>query len=96
MSNPQHLFTIGRQQLAAGLLILVTTLMLNSSFAMDVDRVVGKVIAEQGGQVLDVQQVTVQHRVAYRIKLLQPSGRVRVLILDAETGEYLVSSDDKK
>ena len=39
---------------------------------------------QYGGQVLDIKQVRSNNSTAYRIKLLQPSGRVKVLIMSAQ------------
>ena len=47
-----------------------------------------------GGQVLDIKQVRANNSKAYRIKLLQPSGRVKVLIMNS--GGKVLSSSGKK
>ncbi|WP_210397334.1 PepSY domain-containing protein [Motiliproteus sediminis] len=39
-----------------------------------------------GGQVLDIQSVRTGDGKGYRIKLLQPSGRVKLLVIDASDG----------
>lgn len=95
MSKAHQLITLCRR-LAAGILLLFTLIVAPSALALGVDEVVSQVQADLGGQVLDVQQVTVQHAPAYRIKLLQPSGRIKVLIVDASSGKYLVDGTNKK
>jgi len=42
-----------------------------------------------GGEVLSVAEQTVRGRAVYRVKVLLGGGRVRVLMVDAETGRML-------
>lgn len=83
-----------RQLITVGIFMFATTVLSPFVIAMELDEAVNKVQSELGGKVLDIQNVTVHHSPAYRIKLLQPSGRVKVLLLDANTGEFLSDASD--
>lgn len=41
---------------------------------------------EYGGKILDLQPVTTGDGPAFRVKLLQPSGRVKLMLIDARDG----------
>lgn len=81
-----------RQLITAGMFILSIAVISPAAIALELDEAVNKVQTELGGKVLDIQRVTVQHSPAFRIKLLQPSGRIKVLLLDAATGEFLADA----
>lgn len=52
------------------------------------ERQVAEQIQQQyGGQILDIKRLEANNHSAYRIKLLQPSGHVKLLLIDARTGE---------
>lgn len=42
-----------------------------------------------GGRVLDLQAVGIGEQMVYRVKLLQPSGRVKLMLVDAVTGKVM-------
>lgn len=42
-----------------------------------------------GGKVIDVKQVNVQGRAVFRVKLLQPNGRIHSVLIDAGSGKPL-------
>ncbi|MFC3156746.1 PepSY domain-containing protein [Gilvimarinus japonicus] len=42
-----------------------------------------------GGKVIDVKQVSVQGRAAFRVKLLQSNGRIHSVLIDAGNGRPL-------
>ncbi len=48
-----------------------------------------KVQQQYGGQVLGIQPLRLNNRDAYRVKLLLPSERVRVFVIDAQSGKPL-------
>ncbi len=85
-----------RQIMTVGIVVLSALFLSTSIHSMGLDEAVNKVQSELGGKVLDVQRVTVQHAPAYRIKLLQPSGRVQVLLIDANSGALLTEVKPKK
>lgn len=92
-----HLYhSLHRQFIAAGAVILLTIMGISPAFALTADEIVQKVQTEQDGQVLDLQKLTIQHQAAYRIKLLLPSGRVKVLLLDAASGKILSDGESNK
>lgn len=82
-----------RQLITVGIFIFFTAIISPAAIALGLDEAVKKVQTELGGKVLDVQQVTVKNSPAYRIKLLQPSGRVKVLLLDAKSGSLLSDTE---
>ncbi|MDO3385292.1 PepSY domain-containing protein [Gilvimarinus sp. SDUM040013] len=50
----------------------------------------GKIASKKyGGKVIDVKVVNVKGRRAYRVKLLQKSGRIHSVIIDADSGRPL-------
>lgn len=64
-------------------------LMVSSALAagLTADEAVRQLEARHQGRVLDIQPVETGSGPAYRIKLLLPSGRVRLLVMDAEDGQ---------
>ena len=42
-----------------------------------------------GGKVIGVKQVNIQGRTAFRVKLLQPNGRIHSVLIDANSGKPL-------
>ncbi len=49
-----------------------------------------------GGQVLDIRKVRSNNTAAYRVKLLQPSGRVKLLLIDAGSGKPISGQKKRK
>ncbi|MDO3383531.1 PepSY domain-containing protein [Gilvimarinus algae] len=50
----------------------------------------GKIASKTfGGKVLDVKAMQVNGRSVYRVKLLQPSGRIHSVLIDAASGKPL-------
>jgi len=56
---------------------------------LSVDQAARQTESRYGGQVLDIQSLTTERGKGYRIKLLQPSGRVKLLLIDARDGSSL-------
>jgi len=54
---------------------------------ISLDQAVQQVRRETGGRVLSADRITQGGRVAYRIKVLTPSGHVRVVVIDAQSGD---------
>lgn len=47
----------------------------------------GKIASKTfGGKVIDIKQVQVKGKTAYRVKLLQTSGRIHSVLIDAASG----------
>ncbi|MCW9053747.1 MAG: PepSY domain-containing protein [Motiliproteus sp.] len=55
-----------------------------------------QVQSQYGGQVLGIQSLRLNNRDAYRVKVLLPSERVRVILIDAYTGRSLKSKKNGK
>jgi uncharacterized membrane protein YkoI len=53
---------------------------------ISLDQAVQQVRRETGGRVLSADRITQGGRAAYRIKVLTPSGHVRVVVIDAQSG----------
>lgn len=51
---------------------------------------------QYGGQVLGIKPLVLDNRDAYRVKLLLPSERVRVFLIDAYSGKPLAGNGKKK
>ncbi|UTF59791.1 PepSY domain-containing protein [Gilvimarinus sp. DA14] len=50
----------------------------------------GKIASKTfGGKVIDIKQVKIKNRLAYRVKLLQQSGRIHSVLIDAASGRPL-------
>lgn len=50
----------------------------------------GKIASQlYGGKVIDVKQVNANGRTAFRVKLLQPNGRIHSVLIDANSGKPL-------
>lgn len=50
----------------------------------------GKIASKlYGGKVIDVKQVNAKGRTAFRVKLLQPNGRIHSVLIDANSGQPL-------
>ncbi|HKK14444.1 MAG TPA: PepSY domain-containing protein [Gammaproteobacteria bacterium] len=56
--------------------------------AVSLGRAVAQAEARTGGRVLSAQTRQENGRPVYRIKVLTPGGRVRVLVMDARTGRW--------
>lgn len=59
--------------------------------AMPLEEVLTRVQAAQPGELLDVQMLQSGRAYTYRLKLMDPSNRVRDLTIDGQTGEILRS-----
>lgn len=64
------------------------------SDALSPDQAVHQAEQRYGGQVLDIRTVQTGNGKGYRIKLLQPSGRVKLLVIDARDGRSQNFRDD--
>jgi len=53
---------------------------------LTIDQAARQAEARYGGQVLDIQTFTTDGGKDYRIKLLQPGGRVKLLVINARDG----------
>jgi len=53
---------------------------------ISLDEAVERVRRQSGGRVLSAETVRRNHRVVHRIKVLLPSGHVRIFHVDAEAG----------
>lgn len=76
------------------LLMLFTLLALLAAPAQALSRVSPDEAAsiakrESAGRVLAVEKSSVGGREVYRVKVLTPSGEVKVILIDAETGSRL-------
>tara|TARA_R110001583_G_C5560817_1_gene401195 strand:- start:329 stop:589 length:261 start_codon:yes stop_codon:yes gene_type:complete len=75
------------------MLSLVCTLLLSASLGaapeqtLDREQAAQLIQRQYGGQILDLQSVTTGEGLAYRVKLLQPSGRVKLMLIDARDGK---------
>ena len=74
------------------MLSTVCALLLSSTLcaapkAMDRDQVARHVQQQYGGQILDLKAVKTGAGPAYRVKLLQSSGRVKLMLIDARDGK---------
>lgn len=54
---------------------------------LTVDQAVAKVQRELGGRVLSADSESRDGRIRYRVKVLLPDGRVRIVYVDAATGQ---------
>lgn len=54
---------------------------------ISVDQAVAKVQREVGGRVLSADSESRDGRVRYRVKLLLPDGRVKIVYVDAASGQ---------
>ncbi|WP_207062698.1 PepSY domain-containing protein [Motiliproteus sp. SC1-56] len=75
-----------RQRFLPTWLLLVLLAATPAQAELSPDQAARRVQKQFGGQVLDIQPVKTGRGRAYRIKLLQPSGRVKLMLLDAEDG----------
>jgi uncharacterized membrane protein YkoI len=57
-----------------------------ASGGLSLDDAVRQVRRETGGRVLSADAIEDRGRAAYRIKVLLPSGHVRVMVIDAQSG----------
>lgn len=80
-TGPRFLSSLARAALVALTLFSTTALA-----ELSPDEAARLAQQRYGGQVLDIQPVTTDRGRAYRIKLLQPSGRVKLMLLDAGDG----------
>lgn len=78
-------------------LAAVATLLALSApaLALTSAEVAARVQRQYGGQVLDIQRIRANNTAAYRVKLLQPSGRVKLLLIDADSGRPLSKAKKK-
>lgn len=68
-------------------LVLSGTLCAAPPQMMDRDQAAQHITHQYGGKILDLQSVTTGDGPAYRVKLLQPSGRVKLMLIDASDGK---------
>ncbi|HEY5718513.1 MAG TPA: hypothetical protein VIS52_08455 [Motiliproteus sp.] len=54
--------------------------------SLSLDQAARAAEARYGGQVLDIQTFATSSGKGYRIKLLQPSGRVKLMVINASDG----------
>ncbi|WP_421868005.1 PepSY domain-containing protein [Motiliproteus sp.] len=85
--NNQLVRSVG-VSLLTGLLML-TTPTVQAADPIGRDRAAELVQQRYGGKVLDLQRVGSGNKMAYRVKLLQPSGRVKLILIDATSGKDL-------
>ena len=74
------------------MLSMVCALLLSSSLcaapeAMNRDQIARHIQQQYGGQILDLKSVKTGSGQAYRVKLLQSSGRVKLMLIDARDGK---------
>ncbi len=74
------------------MLSMVCALVLSSALCaapdvMDRDQIARHVQQQYGGQILDLKSVKTGAGPAYRVKLLQSSGRVKLMLIDARNGK---------
>ncbi len=69
-------------------LVLTLTLALAQPFAhaMDRDEAAARAQQASGGRVLAVDRAEQDGRPVFRVRVLTPSGEVRVIVVDARTG----------
>ncbi len=85
-----------RVRLLKWLATVATLLALSSpALALTSAEVAARVQRQYGGQVLDIQSIRANNTAAYRVKLLQPSGRVKLLLIDADSGRPLSKAKKK-
>lgn len=77
------------------MLSMLCALLLSSSLyagpkAMDRDQVARFIQQQYGGKILDLKTIKTGSGSAYRIKLLQPSGRVKLMLIDAQDGKQRI------
>lgn len=65
---------------------LLTLSPLSLADELSLDQAVRQAESRYGGQVLDIQSIGRGDDKAFRIKLLQPSGRVKLLVIEARDG----------
>jgi hypothetical protein len=70
-------------------LLLCGTLGAAPPQVLDRDQVAQLIKQEYGARILDLQSVPTGNGPAFRVKLLQPSGRVKLLLIDAVDGKPL-------
>ncbi|RDE18740.1 hypothetical protein DV711_14030 [Motiliproteus coralliicola] len=68
---------------------MLTTPVLQAAEPIGRDRAAEMVQQRYGGKVLDLKRVGSGNKMAYRVKLLQPSGRVKLILIDATSGKAL-------
>ncbi len=75
----------------SGILCFVAALLLSGTLyaapVMDREQAAQHIKRNYGGKILDLRPVKSGKGRAYRVKLLQPSGRVKLMLIDAKDGK---------
>lgn len=69
-----------------GVLLLSGALYAAPPAIMDREQAAQHIARHYKGKILDLQPVVTGDGQAYRVKLLQPSGRVKLMLIDAQDG----------
>ena len=77
-------------------LLLCLALPAQSRDKLSSSQAAAQVQRQYGGQVLGIQSMRLNNRDAYRVKVLLPSERVRVILIDAYSGRSLSAKPNKK
>lgn len=69
--------------------LLLSASLCGAAEPMTRDQAARHVQQQYGGKILDLQPVKTSSGKAYRVKLLQQSGRVKLMLIDASSGQQL-------
>ena len=68
-------------------LVLSGSICVQAAEPMSREQAAQHVQQHYGGKILDIQPLQTGQGPAYRVKLLQPSGRVKLMLIDARDGK---------